>query len=150
MTGKPPWTFIAREIKPRESPTDADVRELQATAGVDHQHLARPVFSRPPQGRSDPGNTSEERFTSRPEPADAHPAAITASVTATAIAAAVRVMTVLLEMRPLGIIGPRGYCSVDPGVYIGAPSGACHRLSERRHGQGQDFSPAHLRMPPAK
>ncbi|MGH3680134.1 MAG: NUDIX hydrolase [Natronosporangium sp.] len=32
--GKPPWTFIAGEIEPGESPTDAAVREVKEETGL--------------------------------------------------------------------------------------------------------------------
>jgi len=34
MDGKPPWTFIAGEIEPGESPTDAAVREVKEETGL--------------------------------------------------------------------------------------------------------------------
>jgi 8-oxo-dGTP pyrophosphatase MutT (NUDIX family) len=32
--GKPPWTFIAGEIEPRESPAEAAVREVMEETGL--------------------------------------------------------------------------------------------------------------------
>lgn len=51
--GKPPWTFIAGEIEPGESPTDAVVREVKEETGLLVQAAHRPIGRRvhPKTGR---------------------------------------------------------------------------------------------------
>lgn len=52
--GKPPWTFIAGEIEPGESPADAAVREVKEEAGLVVRAAARPIGRRvhPQTGRT--------------------------------------------------------------------------------------------------
>jgi 8-oxo-dGTP pyrophosphatase MutT (NUDIX family) len=52
--GKPPWTFIAGEIEPGESPTDAIVREVKEEAGLRVRAAEREIGRRvhPKTGRT--------------------------------------------------------------------------------------------------
>lgn len=52
--GKPPWTFIAGEIEPGESPTDAICREVKEETGLLVQAAERPIGRRihPKTGRT--------------------------------------------------------------------------------------------------
>jgi 8-oxo-dGTP pyrophosphatase MutT (NUDIX family) len=52
--GKPPWTFIAGEIEPGESPTDAVIREVKEETGLLVQAAHRPIGRRvhPKTGRT--------------------------------------------------------------------------------------------------
>lgn len=52
--GKPPWTFIAGEIEPGESPTDAAVREVKEETGLQVHAAGREIGRRvhPKTGRT--------------------------------------------------------------------------------------------------
>lgn len=52
--GKPPWTFIAGEIEPGESPTDAITREVKEETGLLVKAANRPIGRRvhPKTGRT--------------------------------------------------------------------------------------------------
>jgi 8-oxo-dGTP diphosphatase len=52
--GKPPWTFIAGEIEPGESPTDAIVREVKEETGLRVRAADREIGRRvhPKTGRT--------------------------------------------------------------------------------------------------
>ncbi|MGH3966520.1 MAG: NUDIX domain-containing protein, partial [Pseudonocardiaceae bacterium] len=52
--GKPPWTFIAGEIEPGESPADAAVREVKEEAALVVRAATRPIGRRvhPKTGRT--------------------------------------------------------------------------------------------------
>lgn len=54
VDGKPPWTFIAGEIEPRESPTDAIEREVKEETGLMVKAADRPIGRRvhPKTGRT--------------------------------------------------------------------------------------------------
>ena len=52
--GKPPWTFIAGEVEPGESPSDAIVREVKEEAGLKVVAAAKEIGRRvhPKTGRT--------------------------------------------------------------------------------------------------
>ena len=54
IDGKPPWTFIAGEIEPGESPTDAVTREVKEETGLIVHAAQRPIGRRvhPKTGRT--------------------------------------------------------------------------------------------------